>query len=90
MPGNSPESGFVAAGAASRPVTSASVAASSPAQKPRPAPVMTMPTTRWSTTHASTARRISPSVWYVKALSLSGRFRRITATGSSISRSMSE
>ena len=56
-----------------------------PAQNPRPAPVMTMPTTLRSAAARSTASRISPSIAPVHALSESGRFSVMVATGSSTS-----
>jgi hypothetical protein len=43
-------------------VVCASTSASSPEQKPRPLPVITMPTTAGSATASSTARRIAASI----------------------------
>jgi hypothetical protein len=56
---------------------------SAPAQKPRPAPVMTMARTQASAAALSTARRTSASISLVRALSLSGRLSVMVATKSS-------
>jgi hypothetical protein len=48
-----------------------------------------MPSTAGSAAAASTARRSSARVENVNAFSFSGRFSRMTATGSSTSTSMS-
>ena len=58
---------------------------SAPAQNPRPAPVITMPTTRGSRSAWLTACRTSMPIRSVHAFSASGRFSVIVATGSSTS-----
>ena len=56
---------------------------SAPAQKPLPAPVITMPTTAGSRSARPTASRTSAAIVPVHALRASGRLRVIVATGSS-------
>ena len=56
-----------------------------PAQKPRPAPVRTMPTTAGSSTALVRASRSSISIVGVQAFSASGRLSVTVATGSSTS-----
>src|SRR3984957_1383762 len=66
-------------------LTAVSLFMSAPAQNPRPAPVITMPTTRGSRSAWLTAWRTSKPILSVQALSTSGRFSVIVATGSSTS-----
>ena len=61
---------------------------SAPAQKPLPAPVRTMPTTCGSASALPMASRTSLAIVWVQALSCSGRFSVMMATGSSTSKMM--
>ncbi len=86
IPGTSSDLGRVDEPAAA---VCCSTLASSPEQNPRPAPVMTMPTTRGSRAASSTASRNAASIENVSAFNVSGRFRVIVATGSSTSNRIS-
>ena len=58
---------------------------SAPAQKPRPAPVSTITTTRGSDSAAAIACFTSAAIRLVQALSWAGRFSVMVAIGSSTS-----